>query len=158
MVDSSDTERIGISREEFHAILAEDELKDALILVYANKQVRPHRYLSNLLLIRCLDRHWLDGTLQSDFRFQSSQRAASSMYTARRFCHEPIWKSRCMRMGRVHNRGSSSNLHIQRMVSSKHQKALHCIQIKPVDIWIWRCSHQSFWPSVCSLWSCAQCG
>lgn len=40
VVDSSDTERIGISREEFHAILAEDELKDALILVYANKQVR----------------------------------------------------------------------------------------------------------------------
>jgi ADP-ribosylation factor family len=38
-VDSSDTERIGISREEFHAILSEDELKDTLILVYANKQV-----------------------------------------------------------------------------------------------------------------------
>ena len=40
VVDSSDTERIGISREEFHAILSEDELKDALVLVYANKQVR----------------------------------------------------------------------------------------------------------------------
>ena len=39
VVDSSDTERIGISREEFHSILAEEELKDALILVYANKQV-----------------------------------------------------------------------------------------------------------------------
>ena len=39
VVDSSDTERIGISREEFHAILSEDELKDALVLVYANKQV-----------------------------------------------------------------------------------------------------------------------
>ena len=39
MVDSSDTERIGTSREEFHAILEEEELKDALILVYANKQV-----------------------------------------------------------------------------------------------------------------------
>ena len=39
VVDSSDTERIGISREEFHAILAEEELKDALLLVYANKQV-----------------------------------------------------------------------------------------------------------------------
>lgn len=40
MVDSSDVERIGISRDEFHAILAEEELKDALLLVYANKQVR----------------------------------------------------------------------------------------------------------------------
>jgi ADP-ribosylation factor-like protein 1 len=38
VVDSTDTDRIGISREEFHAILAEEELKDALILVYANKQ------------------------------------------------------------------------------------------------------------------------
>lgn len=40
-MDSSDTERIGISREEFHAILAEEELKDALLLVYANKQDIP---------------------------------------------------------------------------------------------------------------------
>jgi hypothetical protein len=29
----------GISNEEFHAILEEEELKDALILIYANKQV-----------------------------------------------------------------------------------------------------------------------
>jgi len=36
---SSDTERVGTSREEFHAILQEEELKDALLLVYANKQV-----------------------------------------------------------------------------------------------------------------------
>ncbi len=40
VVDSTDTERISISREEFHAILEEEELKDSLILVYANKQVR----------------------------------------------------------------------------------------------------------------------
>ena len=39
VVDSSDTERVGTSREEFHAILQEEELKDALLLVYANKQV-----------------------------------------------------------------------------------------------------------------------
>ena len=41
VVDSSDTERIGTSAAEFHAILGEDELKEALILVYANKQVSP---------------------------------------------------------------------------------------------------------------------
>lgn len=40
VVDSSDTERIGTSADEFHAILDEEELKDALILVYANKQVK----------------------------------------------------------------------------------------------------------------------
>lgn len=39
VVDSSDTERISTSASEFHKILEEDELKDALILVYANKQV-----------------------------------------------------------------------------------------------------------------------
>lgn len=38
VVDSSDTDRVGTSREEFHAILQEEELKDALLLVYANKQ------------------------------------------------------------------------------------------------------------------------
>ena len=38
VVDSSDTERISTSAEEFHAILDEEELREALILVYANKQ------------------------------------------------------------------------------------------------------------------------
>jgi len=41
VVDSSDVERIGISRDEFHAILAEEELRSALLLVYANKQDLP---------------------------------------------------------------------------------------------------------------------
>ena len=40
-MDSSDTERIGVSREEFHNILSEEELATAKILVYANKQVAP---------------------------------------------------------------------------------------------------------------------
>lgn len=44
VVDSSDVERIGISKEEFHAIVEEEELKDALILVYANKQVGPRAW------------------------------------------------------------------------------------------------------------------
>ncbi|MEW5300541.1 MAG: hypothetical protein WDW36_003468 [Sanguina aurantia] len=41
VVDSTDTERISTSREEFHAILEEEELRDSLILVYANKQDLP---------------------------------------------------------------------------------------------------------------------
>ena len=40
MVDSCDADRLPTSREEFQAILEEEELKDAAILVYANKQVR----------------------------------------------------------------------------------------------------------------------
>lgn len=39
VVDSCDTERLGTSRDEFHTILEEEELKDAVILIYANKQV-----------------------------------------------------------------------------------------------------------------------
>lgn len=41
VVDSTDRDRIGISREEFHSLLSEDELAEALILVYANKQDLP---------------------------------------------------------------------------------------------------------------------
>jgi len=41
VVDSSDIERIGTSREEFHALLEEEELKDAILLVFANKQDLP---------------------------------------------------------------------------------------------------------------------
>eukprot|EP00899_Mesostigma_viride_P015460 jgi/Mesvir1/23915/Mv10693-RA.1 len=41
VVDSSDPERLAISRQEFHAILEEEELKDAAVLVFANKQDVP---------------------------------------------------------------------------------------------------------------------
>ena len=39
VVDSCDVDRLPTSREEFQAILEEEELKDSVILVYANKQV-----------------------------------------------------------------------------------------------------------------------
>ena len=39
VVDSCDADRLPTSREEFQAILEEEELKEAAILVYANKQV-----------------------------------------------------------------------------------------------------------------------
>lgn len=41
VVDSCDADRLPTSREEFQAILDEEELKDAAILVYANKQDLP---------------------------------------------------------------------------------------------------------------------
>jgi len=40
VVDSNDRYRIGEAREELMKMLAEDELKDAVVLVFANKQVR----------------------------------------------------------------------------------------------------------------------
>jgi len=44
-VDSNDRERIGEAREELMRMLAEDELRDAVLLVFANKQVRRLAYL-----------------------------------------------------------------------------------------------------------------
>ena len=41
VVDSSDVDRIGTAAQEFHAILEEEELKDAVVLVLANKQDLP---------------------------------------------------------------------------------------------------------------------
>ena len=41
MVDSSNQERIEEAHDELAKLIAEKRLKDALILVFANKQVRP---------------------------------------------------------------------------------------------------------------------
>ena len=39
VVDSNDRERVGEAREELMRMLNEDELRDAALLVFANKQV-----------------------------------------------------------------------------------------------------------------------
>lgn len=39
MVDSNDKERIAEAKDELMHMLAEDELRDAVLLVFANKQV-----------------------------------------------------------------------------------------------------------------------
>ena len=42
VVDSNDRERIGEARDELQRMLNEDELRDALLLVFANKQDLPN--------------------------------------------------------------------------------------------------------------------
>ncbi|XP_025108680.1 ADP-ribosylation factor 1 [Pomacea canaliculata] len=42
VVDSNDRERVGEAREELHKMLQEDELRDAVLLVFANKQDLPN--------------------------------------------------------------------------------------------------------------------
>ena len=37
-MDSSDKERVDVAREELMRMLGEDELRDAVVLVFANKQ------------------------------------------------------------------------------------------------------------------------
>lgn len=41
-MDSNDKGRVEDARSELHKMLAEDELRDAIVLVFANKQDLPH--------------------------------------------------------------------------------------------------------------------
>lgn len=41
MIDSTDIERLGIAADELAAMLNEEELRDAALLVFANKQDQP---------------------------------------------------------------------------------------------------------------------
>ena len=41
VVDSNDRERIAEARDELNRMLAEDELREAVVLVFANKQDLP---------------------------------------------------------------------------------------------------------------------
>merc|ERR1712238_41516 len=42
VVDSNDADRIDAARDEMHRMLAEDELREAVLLVFANKQDLPN--------------------------------------------------------------------------------------------------------------------
>ena len=42
VVDSNDRERIGEARDEFHRAIEDEGLRDAIILVFANKQDLPN--------------------------------------------------------------------------------------------------------------------
>ena len=47
VVDSNDRERVSEAKDELSRMLAEDELKDAVLLVFANKQVRCYNTIHN---------------------------------------------------------------------------------------------------------------
>jgi ADP-ribosylation factor protein 1 len=48
VVDSNDRDRISEARDELHRMLSEDELKDAVLLVFANKQVFQRIFIQRL--------------------------------------------------------------------------------------------------------------
>ncbi len=54
VVDSNDRDRISEARDELHRMLNEDELRDAAVLVYANKQDLPGA-LSDLEITSALE-------------------------------------------------------------------------------------------------------
>ena len=49
VVDSADTERMGISKQELVTMLEEEELKDAALMVFANKQDLPNALPSDAI-------------------------------------------------------------------------------------------------------------
>ncbi|EFJ14920.1 ARF-like GTPase [Selaginella moellendorffii] len=63
VVDSTDTERMATAKDELHAILEEEELKDTVVLIYANKQDLPEALESaavseSLNLHKIKNREW----------------------------------------------------------------------------------------------------
>lgn len=63
VVDSNDRERIVDAKEELHRMLGEDELRDAVLLVFANKQDLPNamsvpEITDKLMLYSIRNRHW----------------------------------------------------------------------------------------------------
>lgn len=63
MVDSNDRDRIGEARDELHRMVNEDELRDAVLLVFANKQDLPNamnaaEITDKLGLHSLRQRHW----------------------------------------------------------------------------------------------------
>ncbi|EDV28758.1 ADP-ribosylation factor 6 [Trichoplax sp. H2] len=63
VVDCADRERIDEARSELHRIINDREMKDAIILVFANKQdmenaMKPQDIQERLGLIKIRDRNW----------------------------------------------------------------------------------------------------
>ncbi|GFS90364.1 ADP-ribosylation factor 6 [Nephila pilipes] len=63
VVDCADRDRIDEARQELHRIINDREMRDAIILVFANKQdlneaMKPHEIQEKLGLTRIRDRNW----------------------------------------------------------------------------------------------------
>ncbi|KAL3098627.1 hypothetical protein niasHS_000414 [Heterodera schachtii] len=63
VVDSADRDRIDEARQELHKIINDREMRDALILIFANKQdlpqaMKPAEIQDRLGLLRLRDRNW----------------------------------------------------------------------------------------------------
>ena len=63
VVDSNDVARTDEARDELHKLLEEDELRDAILLVYANKQdlpnaIKPQELANRLRLNTITNRPW----------------------------------------------------------------------------------------------------
>jgi ADP-ribosylation factor protein 1 len=73
VVDSNDRERVSEAREELQRMLNEDELRDALLLVFANKQDLPNA----MNAAEITDKLGLHGLRQRTWYIQVSARTAA---------------------------------------------------------------------------------
>ncbi|KAG9131729.1 hypothetical protein Leryth_009455 [Lithospermum erythrorhizon] len=71
-VDSSDTDRLVVAKEEFHAILEEEELKGAVVLIYANKQDLPGA-LDDAAVTESLELHKIKSRQWSIFKTSATK-------------------------------------------------------------------------------------
>ncbi|KAK9099949.1 hypothetical protein Scep_023379 [Stephania cephalantha] len=67
VVDSSDTDRLVTAKDEFHAILEEEELKGAVVLIFANKQDLPGA-LDDAAVTEALELHKIKNRQWSIFK------------------------------------------------------------------------------------------
>lgn len=51
VIDSTDRERLAVTREELYRMLQHEDLCKASLLVYANKQVGTHAYIHTYFFI-----------------------------------------------------------------------------------------------------------
>lgn len=105
VVDSNDRERVSEAREELQRMLNEDELRDALLLVFANKQDLPNA----MNAAEITDKLGLHGLRQRTWYIQVSHRK----FSFKRYAYSSI--SGCLRYIRRRSvRGFG-------MVECKHQ-------------------------------------
>merc|ERR1712176_212577 len=72
VVDSTDVDRLNTTKDEFHAILEEDELKEALVLVFANKQDLPGA-LDEAKIAEALDLHKIKSRTWTIFKTSAAK-------------------------------------------------------------------------------------
>ncbi|KAK6304452.1 hypothetical protein J4Q44_G00250380 [Coregonus suidteri] len=70
VVDCADRDRIDEARQELHRIINDREMRDAIILIFANKQdlpdaMKPHEIQEKLGLTRIRDRNWIPSNCSS---------------------------------------------------------------------------------------------
>ncbi|KAL1233708.1 ADP-ribosylation factor [Trichinella spiralis] len=93
VVDCADRDRIDEARQELHRIINDREMRDAVILVFANKQdiveaMKPHEVQEKLGLTRLRDRNWFD---VADIELQIIAKVPCILYTS--FCRRITYLS-----------------------------------------------------------------